>query len=77
MACRVGITTNPGERRRYWESKYSTLRNWRIVSRHETKSAAQQKENEIARSRGCDASPGGAGSAYARWCVYVFDHDGR
>lgn len=74
MACRVGITTNPGERRRYWESQHSTLRNWRIVSRHKTKQEAQQKENELARSCGCVASPGGAGPEHADWCVYVFDY---
>lgn len=74
MPCRVGITMNPDRRKREWESRYSTLRNWEIVSRHNTKSAAQQKEDEIALFLGCDASPGGAGPEHADWCVYVFEY---
>lgn len=74
MACRVGITTNPGRRKREWESEYPTLRNWRIVSRHKTKSAAQAAEDRFADSYGCDASPGGAGPEHANWCVYVFEY---
>ncbi|WP_424947548.1 hypothetical protein [Candidatus Spongiihabitans sp.] len=40
MACRIGMTTNPGERKRYWEGQHPTLRNWRILSRHRTRSVA-------------------------------------
>ena len=74
MPCRVGITTNPSERKRYWESQHSTLRNWRILARGLTKSAAQKLENEEASRLGCTASPGGAGSENASWSVYYFQY---
>ncbi len=77
MACRVGITTNPIGRRRYWASRYRTLRNWRIVGRYSTKTAAQRRENQIARIRGCVAAPGGRGPQRATWYVYMFDYYGR
>ena len=74
MGCRIGITTNPGARRRHWESQYPTLRNWRIVSRHESKSEAQREENRLARLYGCEAHPGGDGPERAKWCVYMFEY---
>lgn len=74
MPCRVGITTNPAERRRYWESQHSTLRNWRILASGLKKSAAQRRENEEASQRGCRAAPGGAGSENDSWSVYYFEY---
>ena len=74
MPCRVGITTDPEERRRHWQSQHPTLRNWQILSTHPTKAAAQNRENEEARRRGCQASPGGAGPENAIWSVYYFDY---
>ena len=76
MACRVGITTDPEERKRYWQSRYRSLRNWRIVGQYNSKTKAQQEETRLARLWGCEASPGGAGPEYAVWYVYVFEHDG-
>ena len=77
MPCRVGITTDPDRRKREWKFRHPTLKNWEIVSWHRTRSAAQQKEDEIAHSLGCDAHHGGAEPAYADWWyVYVFEHDG-
>ena len=76
MACRVGITTDPARRKQEWESKYSTLRNWRIVSEHGSKSEAQEVENRIEDACGCDAHHGGDGPENAYWYVYVFEHDG-
>ena len=74
MACRIGMTTNPGERKRHWESKHSTLRNWQILERHNTKSAAQQAETRLARELGCEAAPGGPGDEHDNWCIYKFDY---
>ena len=74
MACRIGITTNPGERKRHWESEHPTLRNWEILARHPSKSAAQLAETRLARQHGCQASPGGDGPEIGKWCVYKFDY---
>ena len=73
MACRVGITTNPGERRRHWESEHPTLRNWEILGRYKTKSDAQEAETKFAAHYGCHSSPGGA-DASGDWVVYKFDY---
>lgn len=74
MACRIGITTNPGERKRYWEEKHPTLRNWQILERHKTKTAAQAAETRLAAQHGCEAHPGGDGPENADWAVYKFDY---
>lgn len=74
MACRIGMTTNPGERKRYWEGQHSTLSNWTILGRYRTKTEAQQAENQFASTYGCVASPGGDGQEYADWVVYKFDY---
>ena len=64
MACRVGITTVPEERKRYWQSRYRSLRNWRIVGQYNSKTEAQREETRLAALWGCEASPGGAGPEY-------------
>ena len=74
MRCRVGITTNPEGRKQYWKRKHPTLRNWKILGRHKTKSSAQTRETAEAKRRGCDASPGGGGQEVATWHVYYFQH---
>ncbi len=74
MACRIGITTNPGERKRYWEGQHPSLRNWNVLERHGTKTAAQAAETRLARVHDCKASPGGAGPENASWVVYKFDY---
>ena len=73
MGCRIGITTNEAERKQYWERVHPTLRNWEILSRHRSKSAAQHQENLLAEKHGCDASPGGDDSDIDDiWVVYYF-----
>lgn len=74
MPCRVGITTNPEERKQHWQNQHPTLRNWQILATYPTKSQAQQRETQEAASRGCQASPGGAGPEVATWSVYYFDY---
>ncbi len=72
MACRVGITTNPERRRQEWKQQYPTLRGWNILSRHRTKSKAQERERIEAKKRGCEYHPGGAGDEVDTWYVYYF-----
>ena len=74
MACQVGITTDPDRRKREWQSERPSLRNWRIVSTHRTKSAAQKKESEVAGNSGCNAHAGGSGPENATWHVYRFTY---
>ena len=74
MACRVGITQNPQERRLYWSTQHPSLRNWQLLGQYNTKSAAQRAEEHEARVRGCVAHPGGAGPEYSTWHVYYFEY---
>ena len=74
MACRVGMTTNPGERKRYWESKHPNMYNWEILERHKSKSAAQAAEDRIARQYGCVSAAGGDGPESGDWVIYRFQY---
>ena len=73
MACRVGITTDLADRERYWRSQYPTLRNWTHISTHATQAAAQAREDEEAKRRGCESSAGGP-NIPGPWYVYYFEH---
>ena len=76
MASVVGITTDTERRKREHQQdyRYRGLYNWQVLSKHSTKSAAQNEENRLARLYGYHAHPGGAGSEYATWYVYQFDY---
>ena len=71
MACRVGITTDPEERKRHWQRQHPNLYNWEILGTHSTKAAAQAHENHAARASRCVSAPGGA-DADGVWSVYRF-----
>ena len=72
MACQIGITTDPDRRRREWRSQRPTLRNWRILSTHRSKSAAQREESKLAARSTCSSHAGGVGPERATWYVYRF-----
>ena len=74
MPCQVGITTDPDRRRQEWQNQRPTLRNWSILSRHSTRTAAQAAENREARIRGCNSGAGGSGNENDTWYVYYFDY---
>ena len=74
MACRIGITADPDERKRFWKGKYRKFDKWEILSTHRSKSAAQAAETKLAEKHGCTAHGGGAGSEKATWYVYKFKY---
>lgn len=74
MACQVGITTDPDRRKEEWKREYPYLRDWTIIAKYLTKSAAQARENEEAERRGCASSPGGDDPEAATWYGYCFRH---
>lgn len=74
MPCQIGITMNLERRKRQWKNKRPRLRNWRRLSTHRTKSAAQAMERKLAKKYGCNYHPGGAGPERATWYVYRFDY---
>lgn len=78
MSGRLGITTNPVERRKYWLSQYpATLKNWRILGTYPSKAMAQTAETLTASQWGYESHPGGEGPEAATWYLYAFEHDGR
>jgi len=74
MACRIGINTDPDERREYWRNRYSSLYGWEILEKCSSKSEAQAAETRLARQCGCESNPGGGGKEYDTWYVYKFSY---
>lgn len=74
MACRIGITTRPEQRKAEWEREYPNLYGWNIIETYDSKSEAQSAENRLATKHNCEASPGGDGDALATWYVYKFNY---
>ena len=72
--CRVGITTDPDRRKMEWEEKYPNLRNWKILSKHNSRSSAQSAEESKARGHGCKSHPRGGGPEMSTWYVYHFEY---
>ncbi len=81
MPCRVGITTDPENRKKDWERQVVGLTNWRkeFVG---SKEDAQQKEylwqlacnlNQLHGE--CHAHPGGGDPDKYGWWVYEFDYE--
>jgi hypothetical protein len=73
MACIVGITTRPKERKKEWQDRYPTLRNWELVGPLATRREAEAWEK---RQRGCERSGGGDDPDFlgARSWGYRFDY---
>ena len=73
MPCRAGITTEPEERKRDWESKVIELRNWTLYGPYDSKTLAQNKEDELIQRYGCEGHPGGP-NVPGPWYAYKFDY---
>lgn len=73
MQCRVGMTTNPDERKAYWERQVVGFSNWQILGKYQSREKAQEAETLYARKFGCQAHPGGQESG-GQWVVYKFDY---
>ena len=81
MPCRVGITTNPQQRRVQWEGRVVGLKNWRTHGSHLSKEDAQDEEDRLVYdcnsngSRGtCHGRAGGGDPKGQGWTVYSFDY---
>lgn len=81
MPCRVGITTDPEQRKRDWESRVVGLRNWQTHDWYWNKEDAQAEENRLVKhcrayeDRGeCHGKAGGGDPKDYGWTVYSFDY---
>ena len=75
MVCRIGITTNPEQRKAQWLREYPTLRNWEIlIGPTKDKAEAQIAETMLSQKSGCESAPGGddPDDPFAQWYVYRF-----
>lgn len=75
MGCRVGITTNPEDRKQDWERKYPNLKGWEILASYSYRPLAEAREEDEAGRRGCDTHQGGRepDREGAQWFVYHFE----
>ena len=69
MACRVGMSTTPYTRMKYWKDKEGHTHSEILVS-DLTYEEAQTRESREARARGCRSSPGGEYVSGRVWSVY-------
>ncbi|MCK5050219.1 MAG: hypothetical protein KAS53_00670 [Candidatus Cloacimonetes bacterium] len=77
MACRIGMTTNPEQRKAQWLTKYPSLVNWKILKGPiEDKATAQVEEAYISQLLDCESSPGGddPDDPFAQWYIYRFEY---
>lgn len=73
MGCRIGITTDLDERKKYWKTIHPTLRDWQVLEGPiSTKDEAQRLETYLARRHGCESAPGGKDVPGKSWWVYGF-----
>ncbi len=73
MPCRVGITTDPDGRKKYWDRHVVGMTNWTILARYARREDAQAHETNAAQQYGCQAHAGGSDAA-GTWHVYYFKY---
>lgn len=69
MACRIGISTTPQERIDHWKRVEGHTHS-AILASGLSFSAAQQRETQEAKVRGCTSHPGGVDNGRSDWSVY-------
>lgn len=69
MTCRVGMSTSPEERSRYWMNAEGHTQ-WQILVSGLTYYQAQARETQEAQARGCRHSGGGQYVSGNVWSVY-------
>ena len=78
ISCRFGITMDLERRKKEWTRDYleqgKVIKNWIVLSSHQSKSSAQEEETREAKKQNCIAHPGGRGSEKATRYVYKFEY---
>ena len=69
MACRVGMSTVPAERIKYWKNKENCTSGY-VVKSGLTYDEALELEKDLARRGGCRQSGGGQRVSGRVWSVY-------
>ena len=71
------MTTNPEQRKKTWQNMCPSLKNWTILQKYNSKTAAQIAERKYAKKYVCRAYGGGSGPEYATWYVYIFYYQNK
>ena len=78
LSCRIGITTDLEARKQFWKGEYlkkgKVIKNWTILSVHQSKSVAQKVETREAKKQNCVAFPRERNSEKTTWYVYKFEY---
>ena len=69
MGCRVGMSTDPQERIKYWKEKEGHTHS-QILATGLTYDQATDRERVEAEKRGCKYGSGGARNGLSNWSVY-------
>ena len=74
MACRIGMTTNPAERERYWRSRVTGFRNWQILASGVDILSSAGPRSRGSQERRMRAWPWRCIQARPVWSVYKFKY---
>ena len=74
MIRRIGMTTNPKEKKRYWKSKYPKLRGWKILLTFFSELAAEYVGETPVATQGKEASLRRKRQQKILWYVYKFEY---
>ena len=73
MPCRIGITENPSEKRKYWKKQVVGFSDWQILASYESSSEAQAYMTKFATMHGCHMSED-YDSKSDKLCIYHFEY---
>jgi hypothetical protein len=72
MPCRVGITTDPEDKKAFWRTECLGFAHWRVLAKFATRKKARDYEMTFAKEHCCTAEPGGL-DVDGSWYVYQFE----
>ena len=73
MFCKIGITTDPDRKLKYWQNKHPRLVNWKVLKMCKTKAEAQALERQLAHRHRCQILPAEKDDDRAIWHIYRFE----
>ena len=73
MPCRIGITENPYEKRKYWQHHVVGFAQWQILASFDSSSEAQAYMTQFAKLHGCQMSED-YDSTSDKLCIYHFEY---
>ena len=73
--CRVGMTTNPDQRKAKWEAEIPNTTDWKWFGPYDSRETTQAVETALAEDGGCESHHGGGEPENNNpWWVYKFTY---